>query len=163
MIFRANKPGRMRRWGIAATELAMVAPLLGTIFVGMMELSRGVSVKEMLSNAARKGCRTGIQRNTSSTDIFNDCVNIMRDNGFDSTAFNPPLPVNPDPSKTYVGSVTITVTDPNGTTLTDALGAPQGSQVTVQVSIPISSVMWVTSFFLTQRQLESETMVMMKQ
>jgi Flp pilus assembly protein TadG len=153
----------MRRWGIAATELAMVAPLLGTIFVGMMELSRGVSVKETLSNAARKGCRTGIQRNTSSTDIFNDCVNIMRDNGFDSTTFNPAPPVNPNNRTTYVGTVTISVTDPNGNTLTDALGAPQGSQVTVQVSIPISSVMWVTSFFLTQTELESETMVMMKQ
>ena len=50
-----------------------------------------------LSNAARKGCRTGIQRDRGNNDnvvagvtqpgIITDCTNIMRDNGFDSTKF----------------------------------------------------------------------------
>jgi Flp pilus assembly protein TadG len=154
--------GRIRR-GIAAAEMAMVAPLLATIIVGMLECSRGVMVKETLSNAARKGCRTGIQRTTASIDIYNDCVNIMRDNGFDSTLFSPAPPSGAVSGTTYIGSVTIAVTDPNGTTLADALGAPSGSEVSVQVSIPISAVMWVTSYFLQASSLESETVVMMKQ
>jgi Flp pilus assembly protein TadG len=158
-----NGAGKSIRRGIAAAEMAMVAPLLATIIVGMMECSRGVMVKETLSNSARKGCRTGIQRTTASADIYNDCVNIMRDNGFDSSLFNPAPPSGAVHHQTYVGSVTITVTDPSGTTLDDALGAPSGSQVSVQVSIPVSSVMWVTSYFLQASQLESETVVMMKQ
>jgi Flp pilus assembly protein TadG len=143
--------------------MAMVAPLLGMIMVGMLECSRGVMVKETLSNAARKGCRTGIQRTTASSDIYNDCVNIMRDNGFDSTVFSPAPPSGAVAGQTYVGSITITVTDPSGKTLDDALGAPSGSEVSVQVSIPVSSVAWVTSFYLTSTSLESETVVMMKQ
>jgi Flp pilus assembly protein TadG len=154
---------RAKRRAIAAVEMAMVAPLLGIIIVGMLECSRGVMVKETLSNAARKGCRTGIQRTTASVDIYNDCVNIMRDNGFDSTLFNPAPPSGAVAGQTYIGSVTIAVTDPNGVALTDALGAPSGSEVSVQVSIPISSVMWVTSFYLQTTMIESETVVMMKQ
>jgi Flp pilus assembly protein TadG len=155
--------GKSTRRGIAAVEMAMLAPLLATIIVGMIECSRGVMVKETLSNSARKGCRTGIQRTTASLDIYNDCVNIMRDNGFTSTVFSPAPPSGAVSGQTYIGSITIAVTDPNGTVLTDALGAPSGSQVSVQVSIPISSVMWVTSYFLQATQLESETVVMMKQ
>jgi Flp pilus assembly protein TadG len=158
-----NRTGKSIRRGIAAAEMAMVAPLLATIIVGMIECSRGVMVKETLSNSARKGCRTGIQRTTASVDIYNDCLNIMRDNGFDSTLFDPAPPSGSVHGQSYVGSVTITVTDPSGTTLTDVLGAPSGSQVSVQVSIPVSSVMWVTSYFLQASQLESETVVMMKQ
>jgi Flp pilus assembly protein TadG len=154
---------KRKRRGVAAAEMAMVAPLLATIIVGMLECSRGVMVKETLSNAARKGCRTGIQRTTASADIYNDCVNIMLDNGFNSTLFNPAPPSGALQGQTYIGSVTITVTDPSGNALTDALGAPSGSQVTVQVAIPVSSVMWVTSYFLQGTMLESETVIMMKQ
>src|ERR1700730_4363941 len=112
--------GKSTRRGIAAVEMAMLAPLLATIIVGMLECSRGVMVKETLSNAARKGCRTGIQRTTASAEIYTDCVNIGRDNGFDSTLFNPAPPSGAVQGQTYTGSVTITVTDPNGTALTDA-------------------------------------------
>jgi Flp pilus assembly protein TadG len=152
---------RQRRPAIAAVEMAMVAPLLGMIVIGMFELSRGVQVKETLSNAARKGCRTGIQRTTASIDVYNDAVNIMRDNGFDSTLFNPATPGAG--SGSYIGFVNIVVTGPDGTTYSDALGAPSGSQISVQVGIPVSSVAWVTSFFLQPTVLESETVIMMKQ
>jgi Flp pilus assembly protein TadG len=145
------RTGRSR--GIAAVEFAMVAPLLGMLVLGMLELSRGMMVKQTLCDAARKGCRTGILHQYGNSDIINDATNIMTDNGYDSTKFNPPS----------LGSITITVTDPSGNTLADALDAPEGSTVTVQVSIPISSVTWVTSYFLTATEIESDTMVMMKQ
>jgi len=146
-----RRPGR--RVGIAAVEFAVVAPLLISLFLGMTELSRGMMVKVALNNAARKGCRAGIMGNRGSTDILNDVIDVMRDNGFDSSRFNPPNP----------GSVVITVTDPSGKTLSDALDAPTGSIVSVQVTIPVSSTMWLTAIFLKQAQLESEVVVMMKQ
>jgi Flp pilus assembly protein TadG len=158
---RGGADGWVRR-GVAAVELAALAPLLGMIVLGMFELSRGVLAKETLSNAARKGCRTGIQRDKGSNDIFNDVVNIMTDNGYDSTKFNPAPPINP-PVGSYIGSVTITVTDPNGNTLTDALGAPAGSSISVQVAIPVSSVSWLSPYYMQATSLESETMIMAKQ
>ena len=39
----------------------MVAPFLAIIMMGMIEISRAVMVVEMLDDAARKGCNTGIK------------------------------------------------------------------------------------------------------
>jgi hypothetical protein len=77
----------------------------------------------------------------------------MRDNGFDATLFNPP----------QVGSITIVVTDPSGNALADSLDAPEGSTVSVHVTIPVSSIKWVTTTFLTGTMVESDAVVMMKQ
>ena len=149
----ASVSDRKRR-GAAVVEFAIVCPILALVLLGMIELCRGIQVKVMLSDAARKGCRTGIQRDKANADITTDCTNIMTDNNFDSTKFNP---------SAGIGSITITVTDPNGNILADSLDAPSGSIVSVQVSIPVSSTTWVPSVFLTTGSLESETVVMMKQ
>jgi Flp pilus assembly protein TadG len=146
---RANK-----RSGAAIAEFAIVCPILALVLLGMIELCRGSMVKVILSDAARKGCRTGIQRDKGNQQIIDDCTNIMTDNNFDSSKFNP---------SGGVGSITIVVNDPNGNVLAESLDAPSGSKVSVQVSIPISSTTWVPNLFLTKGALESETVVMMKQ
>jgi Flp pilus assembly protein TadG len=128
-------------------------PLLGLLLIGMFELSRGMMAKATLCNAARKGCRAGILRQYGNNDIVNDCTNIMRADGYDATTFNPP----------NLGAITISVTDPKGNVLANALDAPPGSKVSVQVSIPVSSVLWTTSFYMTTSMLQSDVMVMMKQ
>src|SRR5262249_36227671 len=95
-------PAGTNRRAAAVVEFAFVSPILALILMGMIELSRGLMVKVMLSDAARKGCRTGIQRDKANADITSDCTNIMRDNNFDSSKFNP----------NSIGSIVITVTDP---------------------------------------------------
>ncbi len=147
-------PGRTSRSGAAAVEFALLAPILVTVLLGMIELSRATLVKVMLSDAARKGCRTGIQRDKGNSDITADCTNIMQDNGFDTTKFNP---------ANNLGAINITVTDPFGNPLTDSLDAPSGSIVSVQVSIPVSSTTFISPQFLGATWLESQTVVMMKQ
>src|SRR5580704_949958 len=92
-----------KRRAVAAVELAMVSPLLGMMLLGMFELSRGTMAKETLSDAARKGCRTGIIQGKSNTDIYNDVVNILRDNHYTSAQFNPQPPGGS--SGSYVGSI----------------------------------------------------------
>jgi Flp pilus assembly protein TadG len=145
-------PGQ--RSGAAIIEFALVVPFLCLILMGMFELGRAMMVKNTLSDAARKACRTGIKRDKGNTDINAQAMDVMKDNGYDLSKFNPPA----------IGSITITVTDPNGTVLADSLDAPSGSVVSVQVSIPVSSTTWVTPFFLSSgATLESETVVMMKQ
>ncbi len=141
------------RSGIAAVEMAFIAPILVLIALGMFELSRGVMVRQILTGAARKGCRTGIIHQYGNSNIISDATNVMQDNGFDTTLFSPPT----------IGSINITVTDPSGTVLSDALDATPGSTVSVQVVIPTSSVNWVSSYFMTNSMVESDTVVMMKQ
>jgi Flp pilus assembly protein TadG len=149
---RKRRDPRSRR-GAVILELAILMPVLSVMALGMFELSRAVMVKQTLTAAARKGARTGILTIYGNTDITNDATNIMRDAGFDTTRFNPPS----------VGAITITVTDPSGNTLTDALDAPSGSVVSVQVGIPVSSFAWVTPLFMGGSTIESDVMVMMKQ
>jgi len=139
-----QRPGRN---GIVAVEFAVIAPFLALLFLGMTELSRGMMVLKMLSDSSRMACRTGIQRDKGNSDITTDAQNILGDNGVSANSVN----------------VTIVVIDPNGVTLSDSLQAPAGSKVSVQVSVPVSAVMWSTSFFLKSTWLESQTVVMMKQ
>ena len=142
-----------RRSGAAAVKMALFMPILGFILIGMFELSRGIMVKQVLTGAARKGSRTGILQLYGNSNIIGDATNVMQDNGFDSTLFNPPT----------TGAINITVTDPNGNSLPDALNAPSGSTISVQVVIPVTSVKWLTTFFLTSDMFESDPVVMMKQ
>jgi Flp pilus assembly protein TadG len=147
--------GRLpNRSGIAAVEFALAAPFLFLIAMGMFELGRAMMVKTALSNAASKGCRTGVLRDKGNADISGVVMNLMQDNGFGTSKFNPPS----------IGALTITVTDPSGTVLADSLDAPSGSIVSVQVSIPVSSTTWVAPVYLgSGATMESETVVMMKQ
>ena len=152
---RANPSASSRptRSGVAAVEMAFIVPIFALIALGMFELSRGVMVRQILTGAARKGCRTGIIHQYGNSNIIGDATNVMQDNGFDTTRFNPPT----------LGAINITVTDPNGNILSDSLDAPPGSTVSVQVVVPTSSVNWVSSYWLTGNMVESNTVVMMKQ
>ncbi len=151
----ANQPAskRLERSAAAAVEFAFIVPVLVFFMLGMFELSRGIMVRQILTGAARKGCRTGILHQYGSSNIISDVTDVMRDNGFTSSQFNPPT----------VGTITITVTDPYGNTLSDALDAPSGSTVSVQVAIPATSVNWVSYYYLKQNMVESDLVVMMKQ
>lgn len=150
---------RRMRSAVAAVEMALVVPVLALMMMGMFELSRGVQVRQILTGAARKGCRTGIVQAFGNSDIINDATDVMRDNGFNSSLFNP----NPSSGSGAVGAINITVTDPYGNSLTDAMNAPSGSTVSVQVVIPTTSVNWVSYMFLTKSMFESDLVVMMKQ
>ncbi|HEV3119825.1 MAG TPA: TadE/TadG family type IV pilus assembly protein [Gemmataceae bacterium] len=153
---KGNRKIQARSWRRAAAtvEFALIAPFLGMILMGMFELGRAMMVKTILSDAARKACRTGIQRDKGNSDIVADATNVMTDNGFGSSLFSPGS----------IGSVNITVTDPSGNVLAESLDAPSGSVVSVQVCIPVSSTAWVAPFYLgSGSTLESETVVMMKQ
>lgn len=152
-FFNQSYSRRRSRSAVAAVELAFVAPVLVIVALGMFELSRGVMVKQILTGAARKGCRTGIIHQYGNSNIINDATNVMSDNGFTSSQFNPPS----------VGSINITVTDPSGNPLADALDAPPGSTVSVQVVIPASSVNWVSYYYLKGSMVESDIVVMMKE
>jgi hypothetical protein len=140
----------------------MVVPVIGALCIGMFEFSRGMMAKMTLCNAARKGCRTGILRQYGNSKIYDDALNIMRDNGYDASKFNPPPPSG-SIQGSPVGSIAISVIDPDGNTLSDALDAPPGSKISVQVTVPISSVTWATTWFLKGDMLASDLMVMMKQ
>jgi Flp pilus assembly protein TadG len=136
---------RKVRCGVAAVEFAIVAAIIFVpLLLGMFELGRAVQVKTILSDAARKGCRTGIRPGKSNADITADVNNILSDNNIVTTGEN----------------IIISV---NGNSSVDTSTANADDQISVKVQLPFANVTWLPANFLTGSTMESETVVMMRQ
>jgi Flp pilus assembly protein TadG len=112
---------RSSRPGTAATEFAVVAVAFFIIILGIFELGRAFMVKHLLTNAARQACRTGVLQGRSSSQISTVAVNALTSQGISGD------------------TVTVEVND----AVTDASAAKSFDEITVIVSIPMTSVSWL--------------------
>jgi Flp pilus assembly protein TadG len=140
----------------------MLAPLFWIMIVGMFEVSRALMVKEVLTDAARKSCRTAILPGAGWNDVANGAAGseiydvMVTDNGFSWSNI----------TKTIV----VTDTSGNSTTLTTAdtnnvlQNSTWGSTISVKVAIPASATTWGPGYiFIPATDIESESVVMMRQ
>ena len=132
-----------RRSAAAAVEFAVIAIILALISTGLMEMARGMMVKETLSNAARRGCRTAILPTGTNAGVTTDVTKVLTDHGI----------------KYADATVQVLVNDK----IADAATANQNDKIAVKVSIPVSKVAWITPLFFSSSSIESETVVMMRQ
>jgi Flp pilus assembly protein TadG len=58
---------RVDRRGVAATEFALVAPLLVFAILGVLEIGRAIQVQMALTNAVREGCRAYCENTATVT------------------------------------------------------------------------------------------------
>jgi Flp pilus assembly protein TadG len=141
------RPAEPRR-GVAAVEFAIVAVFLTILTVGMIEVTRAVQVKHYLTDSVRIGCRRGALPGTTNTDINNDVSTCLKN-------YN----LNPADA-----TVTISVYDSTGTAKgNDISAAAQGDRIAVKVAMPISKISWVGPMVFTNKSIESETLMMMRQ
>jgi hypothetical protein len=136
-------PRRRGRPGLAVVEFAVIAPVLLFLIVSMLEMATAVQIKAVLTDAARKGCRTGILPDGTNSAVTTDISSVLTNAGI-----TPGLATN-----------TIKVNGASVNVSTAAANTP----ISVKVSLPFSSVATVTGFFLTGKNIESETIVMMSQ
>jgi Flp pilus assembly protein TadG len=137
------QPSRQRgRSAKAVVEFALLMPFFAALIIGMLEIGRAIIVKEILSDAAQKGCRTGALPGKANSDVTTDVNNILSTDNSISGA-----------------TTTILV---NGQA-TDVGSATTGDQISVKLSVPFSNVTWTTTFFMSGQTIESETVIMMKQ
>ena len=129
------------RRAVAAVELAVVLPFIVALVLGLVEIGRGLSVKESLSDAAQKACRAGAQPGKTTAQAQAEVDNIMQDLGI--TGYSTAILVNGQQ--------------------TDIKDAKHNDQISVKVSVPVSQVSWTTTFFLSAQDLESETVIMLRQ
>ena len=128
------------RRGIAVTELALLAPVLAILVVGMCEIGQAARVKTVLSEAVRLGCNTGCRVGFKNNDVTNDVQSAITAAGFPGTS----------------ATVTILV---NGVAGEVALAVPN-DKITVKVSIPTSSVSLTGKLkYMGATQHESATML----
>lgn len=132
-----------RRPAIAAVELALVLVFLSAFVVGMIEMARGMMVRETLSDAARRGCRAAILPLGSNATITAEVNKVLADHHIKSSD----------------ATIQVLVNDETA----NASSAVQNDKIAVTVSVPVAKVGWITPMFLPGSSIESEKMVMMRQ
>jgi len=111
---------RTLRRGATAVEMALVAPVFVTILVGMIEAARVGMVCQLLTTAAREGCRVAVLDGMGQTDVQNRITTVLNGSGIS------------------VGTVTPTCPSPYTWT-----SAPSGTPITVSLSVSYSQVSWL--------------------
>ncbi|HEV2968401.1 MAG TPA: TadE/TadG family type IV pilus assembly protein [Pirellulales bacterium] len=112
-FIRANL--RYRR-GAAAVEFALVAPVFFILLFGLIEYGRAVMVQQILTNAAREGGRVAILTTATSTSVKSAVTTYLTNAGISGATPT----VSPDPAT-----------------------ATSGQTITVQVTVPFTSVSWL--------------------
>jgi Flp pilus assembly protein TadG len=75
------KNWRCKRRGAAAVEFAVVLPVVVFLFLGAVELSRGVMIDHSLQEAARAGCRVYSVATTPQQEVDDILAVCMNDAG----------------------------------------------------------------------------------
>jgi Flp pilus assembly protein TadG len=109
------------RAGATALEFAFVGPVFLMLILGIIEVGRGLMVQSLLTNAARAGARTGIIEGKGNTDITSAVATSLSGLGISGDA------------------IAVQVNDGSA----DASSAQPNDEITVTVSVPVSSVSWV--------------------
>jgi Flp pilus assembly protein TadG len=124
--FHADKVSCPRR-AAAAVEMAVVLPVFITVVLGMMETGRGIMVAQCVTNAAREAVRFAIIDGSTNASSSAAAKSLLQNTlGVDAQA------------------VTVTVTTPAG----DVSAARPRDMITIDVSIPYSSVSWLPPRYL---------------
>jgi Flp pilus assembly protein TadG len=106
--------------------LALVAPVFMALVMGQLETSRLGMVSQLLTTAAREGCRVAVLQGSTSDTVNNRITAVLTGSG--------------------ISLSTVTPTCPSGYTWNTA---PMGTPITVSLSVPYSQVSWLgTPFFL---------------
>jgi hypothetical protein len=115
-------------------------------------------VRDILTDAARKGCRTGATVGKGYQDVVNDINNILSDNNISSANATITIQI-----ASYTGNST-TPSWGTATTVSSASGfSPKPlDQLSVQVSVTASSVLWFTPVYIS-KPITSQTLIMLRQ
>jgi Flp pilus assembly protein TadG len=117
--------------------MAFVAPVFFLLVLGIFEFGRALMVGELLTEAARRGCRQGVIEGTSSAAIKQTVSDYLTSVGINGASAG--VSVNDQP----VDQV-------------DVQSYPAYTEITVIVTVPASSVSWVPTWFLSGLTLQGQ-------
>ena len=119
--------GSSRRHGATAVEFAVVAPILFAFILGFIAMGQMVTLQQILTHAAREGCRKAALSTTmSETDVENVVKDYLRRGAIRSTVAN---------------AVKVAV-DPAPSTATDS-----ETEITVDLQIEYADICWIPITF----------------
>src|SRR5689334_20121969 len=129
-MMNTGRGKRMRsRRGINAPELAISASVLVFFVFGIIEFSRLGMAAQLLTNAAREGCRVAVIPNSATSDVQTRVGTMLASTGI------PP------------GTITAADSDPgtNGAWIIPSnwSTAPGNTPITVVLRVPFTQVSWL--------------------
>jgi len=116
--------------GAALVELAIILPVFVLLVFGLIEASRLGMVAQILTTAAREGCRVAVIDGNTNTDVTNRVDSIL--------------------STSKISGYTFTQTPTDCTTVHSS---DNPNTITVNLSVPYSSVSWLGKPFLFQNAI----------
>jgi Flp pilus assembly protein TadG len=118
------------RRGATAVEMAVISPVFLALVLGILEASRVGMVVQLLTTAAREGCRVAVLDGMTQTDVQNRIDAVLSGSGISVGT------VNPTPSTWTTAS--------------------SGTAITVSLSVPYSQMSWLkTSMFFPNTTLSA--------
>jgi Flp pilus assembly protein TadG len=104
----------------------MVVPVFVALVMGQIETSRLGMVSQLLTTAAREGCRVAVISGSTQDDVNNRITAVLAGSGISVSSVTPSAP------SPYTWNT-----------------APAGTPITVSLSVPYSQVSWLgTPYFL---------------
>ena len=114
------------RAGTSAVELAVIAPVFVALVMGILESSRLGMASQLITTAAREGCRVAVINGNTQSDVQNRINAVLASSGI------------------AVGTVTPTCPSPYSWD-----SATMGTPITISLSVPYSQLSWIGApFFL---------------
>lgn len=141
-VEQAQGIGTDRR-GAAALEFALIAPMLVFMFLGMVEITRGLQVRHTLSDAVRTAGRLAIQAGYDNASAKAAGDSVLEANGIAPAEASWEFKVNGKNA--------------------DVKTAAAFDKVTVRVQVPAAKVGWISPLFLSGRKIEGGPLSMMRQ
>lgn len=145
---RSNDPPRR---GIAAVEMALCAPLLVLMVLGVIDVGRYVNVGMVVDAASREGARKAVRSEVTTVSQVEDGVYDYLGDYFSRY-----------PRSDIEAATTVKVTDSSGNSLNasskDLEDVPEGNPVNVEVVFTYDTVRWLSAMsFLDGRSLSIKT------
>lgn len=139
----ANRGGQVSRHeqakartGAALVEMALVLPIFVTLLLGLVEFGRAIMVGQMVTNAAREGCRQAVLDGSTNTSVDTFVKDFLK-------------------SSTGVANsdVRVTISIANPAAAGQLSSAESRDLITVQVAVPFAKVSYLPPSFLGSASL----------
>ena len=133
-----------KRCGAAAVELALIAPFLAIVAVGLCEMGDALKTEAILTEAARKGCAAASRPGCTESVVTQEVGNALMSAGMPAGVATTTILVNDQPA--------------------DLTSAKRNDKITITVSVPSAQVRWVrSSSFMGAGSVQAESVSMLKQ
>lgn len=137
MLFR-TRTRRPSRPAVAATEFALLSPLLVTLLLGVWELGQQIRMYQLVANAAREGLRQAATAKYTNEQVRSAVFEYLTRSG---VPLSDTLPAASVTLTNMNATISVTVANATG----EAFDADQFVPMSVTVSVPSKNCRWLLS------------------